>query len=181
MADERAATRAHPHHRRLELPTGRNLGKEAMRERERERERESRSEKQAAALLLLLLREKGGPRGVLEHFTDALVRLGRAFEVLVRVDLFGNLLALDKRRASAVPRRRLATVMYGSRGRKRIRGREEERSKTGRRRRTCSVETGFCEVLCSSSIVFGSYRRSFLQPTRMMGSPWQKWRTSEIH
>ena len=63
----------------------------------------------------------------------------------------------------------------------RIRRREGEASKTGQQRRTCSVDTGFCEVLCNSSMVFGSYRRSFLQPTRMMGSPWQKWRTSEIH
>jgi len=46
---------------------------------------------------------------------------------------------------------------------------------------TCSGVTGFCEVLCSSSIVFWSKRRSFLQPTRMMGRPWQKCRTSEIH
>jgi hypothetical protein len=46
---------------------------------------------------------------------------------------------------------------------------------------TCSGVTGFCEVLCSSSIVFWSKRRSFLHPTRMMGRPWQKCRTSEIH
>lgn len=30
-------------------------------------------------------------------------------------------------------------------------------------------------------MVFWSYRKSFLQPTRMMGRPWQKCRTSEIH
>jgi hypothetical protein len=30
-------------------------------------------------------------------------------------------------------------------------------------------------------MVFWSKRKSFLQPTRMMGKPWQKWRTSEIH
>lgn len=41
--------------------------------------------------------------------------------------------------------------------------------------------TGFCDVLCSSSIVFWSYLKSFLQPTRMMGRPEQKCRTSEIH
>lgn len=46
---------------------------------------------------------------------------------------------------------------------------------------TCSGVTGFWEVLCSSSIVFWSKRKSFLQPTRMMGRPWQKCRTSEIH
>lgn len=46
---------------------------------------------------------------------------------------------------------------------------------------TCSGVTGFCDVLCSSSIVFWSKRRSFLQPTRMMGRPWQKCSTSEIH
>lgn len=46
---------------------------------------------------------------------------------------------------------------------------------------TCSGVTGFCDVLCSSSIVFWSKRKSFLHPTRMMGRPWQKCRTSEIH
>jgi hypothetical protein len=46
---------------------------------------------------------------------------------------------------------------------------------------TCSGVTGFWEVLCSSSIVFWSNRKSFLQPTRMMGRPWQKCSTSEIH
>lgn len=46
---------------------------------------------------------------------------------------------------------------------------------------TCSGVTGFCDVLCSSSIVFWSYLKSFLQPTRMMGRPEQKCRTSEIH
>lgn len=30
-------------------------------------------------------------------------------------------------------------------------------------------------------MVLGSWRRSFLQPTRMIGRPAQKWRTSEIH
>ncbi len=46
---------------------------------------------------------------------------------------------------------------------------------------TCSGVTGFCDVLCSSSMVFWSYLKSFLHPTRMMGRPWQKCRTSEIH
>lgn len=46
---------------------------------------------------------------------------------------------------------------------------------------TCSGVTGFCDVLCSSSIVLASYLKSFLHPTRMMGRPWQKCRTSEIH
>ena len=48
-------------------------------------------------------------------------------------------------------------------------------------RLTCSGVTGFWDVLCSSSIVFWSKRRSFLQPTRIMGRPWQKCSTSEIH
>ena len=46
---------------------------------------------------------------------------------------------------------------------------------------TCSGVTGFCDVLWSSSRVLWSLRRSFLQPTRMIGRPGQKWRTSEIH
>ena len=50
-----------------------------------------------------------------------------------------------------------------------------------RGRLTCSGVTGFCEVLCNSSIVFWSYRRSFLHPTRMIGRPWQKCSTSDIH
>jgi hypothetical protein len=39
---------------------------------------------------------------------------------------------------------------------------------------TCSGDTGFWLVLCSSSIVLASKRRSFLHPTRMMGRPEQK-------
>jgi len=41
-------------------------------------------------------------------------------------------------------------------------------------RRTCSGDTGFWLVLCSSSIVLASKRKSFLQPTRIMGRPEQK-------
>jgi len=46
---------------------------------------------------------------------------------------------------------------------------------------TSSGETGLCWVLRSSSIVFGSYRKSFLHPTKIIGSPWQKCKTSLIH
>lgn len=46
---------------------------------------------------------------------------------------------------------------------------------------TSSGETGLWLVLRSSSMILGSRRKSFLQPTRMMGRFWQKWRTSEIH
>lgn len=46
---------------------------------------------------------------------------------------------------------------------------------------TSSEPTGFWEFLLSSSIVAGSFLKSFLQPTKRIGKPWQKWRTSEIH
>ena len=36
---------------------------------------------------------------------------------------------------------------------------------------TSSELTGRCWVLRSSSIVFGSYRKSFLHPTKMIGNP----------
>ena len=46
---------------------------------------------------------------------------------------------------------------------------------------TSSGETGLWLVFLSSSMILGSRRRSFLQPTRMMGRFWQKCKTSEIH
>ena len=39
---------------------------------------------------------------------------------------------------------------------------------------TSSGVTGFWLVLRSSSTILPSYRKSFLQPTRMIGKPWQK-------
>uniref|UniRef100_A0A6B0U6Z2 Putative secreted protein n=1 Tax=Ixodes ricinus TaxID=34613 RepID=A0A6B0U6Z2_IXORI len=47
--------------------------------------------------------------------------------------------------------------------------------------RPSSGATGFCFILASSRIVCGSRRRSFLLPTRMMGTLGQKWRTSGVH
>src|ERR1700722_11152413 len=47
-----------------------------------------------------------------------------------------------------------------------------------RRRATssaCCLETGFCEVFASSSMVLGSYLRSVLQPTRILGMYGRKW------
>lgn len=49
------------------------------------------------------------------------------------------------------------------------------------RERTSSVETGACRVFFSSSIVFASFLKSHFNPTRMIGSPAQKWSTSLIH
>jgi len=46
---------------------------------------------------------------------------------------------------------------------------------------TCSGVTGCWLVLRSSSMVFWSKRRSFLQPTRILGTSGQKWCTSEHH
>lgn len=98
---------------------------------------------------------------MLEDFPDALVGLGRALEILLCSNLLADILSL-----SGV----LASVTCD--GIKQGKALSEH---------TCSGVTGFCEVLWSSSIVFWSYLRSFLQPTRMMGRPWQKCRTSEIH
>jgi hypothetical protein len=47
--------------------------------------------------------------------------------------------------------------------------------------RTSSGVTGRWLVFLRFSMVFGSRRRSFLQPTRIMGRPAQKCITSEIH
>jgi hypothetical protein len=46
---------------------------------------------------------------------------------------------------------------------------------------TSSKVTRRCLVLHSSSMILGFLLRSFFKPTRMMGSPWQKWFTSLIH
>ena len=121
---------------------------------------EMRSLQDQALLLLLLPSEEGGARGVLKHLPHALVGLGRALEVFLGANLLADVFGLQLRWVSD----RVARLLRMQRG-----------------RRTCSGVTGFCDVLCSSSIVFWSYLKSFLQPTRMMGRPWQKCRTSEIH
>jgi hypothetical protein len=115
-----------------------------------------------ALVLLLLFGQESCSRGRLEHLADAMVGLGRAFEIFVGADLLANFLTLcifvSPSTAEESCHRPLCLV-----------------------KRTCSGVTGFCDVLASSSMVFWSCRRSFLQPTRMMGRPWQKWSTSEIH
>lgn len=115
-----------------------------------------------ALVLLLLFGQESCARGRLEYLADTMVGLGRAFEVFVGADLLANFLTL----CSLVSPSTVAGRAY------RLLCLVE---------RTCSGVTGFCDVLASSSMVFWSCRRSFLQPTRMMGRPWQKWSTSEIH
>jgi hypothetical protein len=94
---------------------------------------------------------------VLEHLSDALVGLGGALEVLRGANLLADILGLETLLVWRDDRLNLVTV------------------------HTCSGVTGFCDVLCSSSIVFWSYLKSILQPTRMMGRPEQKCMTSEYH
>jgi hypothetical protein len=96
---------------------------------------------------------QGGAGGGFEDLTDALASLGRAFDVAGGADALAHLLALGL----------LETAHHRCKA------------------RTCSGETGFWLVLWSSSMVLASNRRSFLQPTRMMGRPEQKCSTSEIH
>jgi hypothetical protein len=125
------------------------------------------------ALASAASREESSASSVLEHLTNALVGLGRALEVLVGANLLTNLLTLFKQVSHlrhwymppghADSRRQGSVVLVGA------------------GKLTSSGDTGFWLVLRSSSMVFWSYRRSFLQPTRMMGRPWQKCRTSEIH
>jgi hypothetical protein len=50
-----------------------------------------------------------------------------------------------------------------------------------RERDASSVETGACRVFFNSSSVFASFLKSHFSPTRMTGSPAQKWSTSLIH
>ncbi len=52
-------------------------------------------EEKAAALLLFLLGQESGARGVFKDLTHTLVRLGRTFKVLVRVDLLRHFFTLD--------------------------------------------------------------------------------------
>lgn len=111
---------------------------------------------------------------MLKHLTDALVGLGGALEVLVGANLLADLLTLCNR-VSHMQSGGSRTNLGGKAG-----GCGKERLAAAASL-TSSAETGFWLVLFSSSWVLGSYRRSFLQPTRMMGRPWQKWRTSEIH
>lgn len=102
---------------------------------------------------------------MLEHLSHTLVGLGGALEVLRGANLLADILGLGWEVSISVlltPSTLLCalseTVVH-----------------------TCSGVTGFCDVLCSSSMVFWSYLKSFLQPTRMMGRPEQKCMTSENH
>jgi hypothetical protein len=119
-----------------------------------------------ALVLLLLLCQEGSSGGRFENFADTLVGLGRAFEVFVGTNLLAHFLTLWEQHVSrsndCFDWNVTSVVLQRS-------------------RRTCSIVTGFCDVFANSSMVLGSCRRSFLQPTRMIGRPWQKWRTSEIH
>jgi hypothetical protein len=103
--------------------------------------------------------------GRLEDVADALAGAGRAFNVPPGANLLRDGLCLPERKGRDKRRRISQASVRGDVG-------------LGR---TSWVETGRCDVLRSSSIVRGSLRRSFLQPTRMMGRFEQKWRTSEIH
>ena len=94
---------------------------------------------------------------MLEHLSHTLVGLGGALEVLRGADLLADILGLESLLVRGVGSFNPVTI------------------------RTCSGVTGFCDVLCSSSIVFWSYLKSILQPTRMMGRPEQKCMTSENH
>lgn len=47
-----------------------------------------------ALLLLLLSREQRGARGVLEHFPDAFIGLGRALEVFLGANLLADVFGL---------------------------------------------------------------------------------------
>jgi len=122
---------------------------------------EGSSDLQDHALLpLVLLCQESRTGGRLEHFTDALIGSRGTFQIFICPNLFANLLTLKQSVRNGKLVTRLARLEW---------------------QHTCSGVTGFWDVLCNSSMVRGSWRRSFLQPTRMMGWPWQKWRTSEIH
>ena len=115
---------------------------------------------------------------MLKNLPHSLICLRRTLQVVSGTNLLLHLLALSEYMSVTTPiedertgnPRGSLKVQYGF-----------ERLSGSRGRLTCSGVTGFCDVLCSSSIVFWSYRRSFLHPTRMMGRPWQKCSTSDIH
>lgn len=92
--------------------------------------------------LLARLLEKGGTGRVLEHLTDALIRLGRAFKVLECVDFSGDSLTLKWHNV-----RRCALCVFSERCME-----QDHQNKPSKLARTCSGLTGVCEVLASSSI-----------------------------
>jgi hypothetical protein len=124
-----------------------------------------------ALALALLVVEQSKPRRNLEHLADALVGLGRALDILLGLDLLADSLALndanhehDCKLCRGVMRRtagpmRLCFRLAGGRGELRIGDAWFQLTSSG--------EIGFWFVLRSSSMVFWSYRRSFLHPTRM--------------
>ena len=98
--------------------------------------------------------KKSSTSGILENFANTLARLSRALQIVLSTNLLGNSHALA--RIISQGWNKVIT-------------------------RTSSGVTGRWLVFLSSSITRGSRRRSFLQPTRMIGRPAQKCITSEIH
>ncbi len=151
---------------------------------------------QDAALLVLgaaTARKQSSAGGVLENLVDALVGLGGALEVLVGTNLLADFLSLFHVLVGG--RKRVACVRgswpYECR-RIHVKSRNVWRAELRRRvtfgvawatqnhteaqglRHTSAGLTGCWSDLDNSSETFWSPRRSFLQPTRMMGRPWQK-------
>jgi hypothetical protein len=130
-----------------------------------------RAKLQDSAALLFGVRalcQESSASGCFKDLSDTIIGSGRAFEVPEGTDLLADLLTLRGSQRNSDTK-----LNYQGGG--------DESSDLNLDRRTCSGVTGFCEVLCNSSMVLLSKRKSFLQPTRMIGRPWQKWRTSEIH
>lgn len=90
---------------------------------------------------------------MLKDLTDTLVGLGGALEVPLGPDDLLDGVTLSKSNGWLVNL--------------------EEEGGRGGEHASASV-TGFWDVLASSWIVLWSCRRSFLHPTKMIGSPWQK-------
>ena len=118
-----------------------------------------RSQNEAVRLLLVALapgKESSASR-VLEHLSNSLPSSSRALEVLLGPNLLCHSHTLRTYLGqNSTPARSLLL-------------------------RTSSGVTGLWFVFLSSSITLGSRRRSFLQATRIIGSPGQKCITSEIH
>ena len=132
-----------------------------------------------AFLLASCSSEEGCAGGVFKDFPYAIVHFGGTFEVLYCADFTGDGFSLPREHASTPKRHEVQGRSSPMHAKQQEFG--NWGSGGGGKRGgwglgagglvTSSGLTGRCCVLRSSSIVLGSYRKSFLHPTKMMGRP----------
>ena len=107
-------------------------------------------------ILVALFGEEGRASCMLKDFSDSLATLGAAFEVVPCADFLLDFLALGKGQKCWKIGGRTAEIQNQVAGSSKLFERVLHKMIQGRGGRTCSGVTGFCDVLCNSSIVLES-------------------------